>query len=81
MAIELLVIVLLIVCTIGLGNLLQKIALPGLRTGKLQARGRIYSRSSEPIRFWFGIVFWFLMFLMMLTLSLLGTVQIWTRLT
>ena len=30
---------------------------PALRTGRYQARGRIWSRESEPIRFWFGIIF------------------------
>jgi hypothetical protein len=31
---------------------------PALRTGRYQARGQIWSRESEPIRFWCAIVFW-----------------------
>jgi hypothetical protein len=32
--------------------------LPALRTGRLQARGRVYERKGQPIRFWLGIAFW-----------------------
>ena len=32
--------------------------LPAIRTGRLQARGRIYERNEQPIRFWLGIVSW-----------------------
>lgn len=35
------------------------IALRGLKTGELVARGRSYFRDRQPKRFWVGIVFWF----------------------
>jgi hypothetical protein len=79
-AIELLVVGLLIAGSILAGNFLYTITLPGLRSGKLQARGKIYSRSSEPVRFWFGIVFFIFVFFMMFVLSANGIVHIWMSL-
>jgi hypothetical protein len=32
--------------------------LPALRTGRLQARGRVYEKKEQPIRFWLGMAFW-----------------------
>jgi hypothetical protein len=81
MIFEIVLIVVMIGTTIYLGNFLHKITLPGLRTGNIQARGRYYSRSREPLRFWFCAISFILIFLMMLSVSLLGTVQVWTRLT
>ena len=37
---------------------------PALRTGVLQARGRVYERDQQPVRFWLGIAFWILMSLL-----------------
>lgn len=49
---------------------IRNLAVPALRSGTLQARGRTYSRASEPIRYWSGILFWICLF----ALSLLGFV-------
>ena len=69
MILEIAITVVMIGTTVGLWKLLYDIAIPGLRTGKIQAKGTVYSRREQPIRFWFFVVFWFLMFAMMLFLS------------
>ncbi len=33
------------------------LALPGLKTGVLQAKGRVYTRVDQPVRYWLGIMF------------------------
>ena len=41
-------------------KILKDIVVPGLKSGNLQAKGVVYSRREQPLRFWFGICFWFL---------------------
>ncbi len=80
MIIELFIAIAMIWAAGYLGYFLHKITLPGLISGKVQARGRHYTKSSEPLRFWFCIVFFVLMFLMMCFVSVIWTLHVWTRL-
>jgi hypothetical protein len=51
---------------------------PALRTGVLQARGRVYERDKQPVRFWLGIVFWLgmsMLFVVMLVFYSLGLMR------
>ena len=43
-------------------NAIRQLAVPALRTGVLQARGRTYRRDKEPVRFWLGVFFWMALF-------------------
>jgi hypothetical protein len=57
-AIELLIMLLLIFGTAGMGYYLFTIALPGLRTGKLQARGaNLFAvKKTSQILVWYGFL-------------------------
>ena len=76
MILEIAITVVMIGTTVGMWKLLYDIAIPGLRTGKIQAKGTVYSRREQPIRFWFFVVFWFLMFAMMLWISVMSLLDI-----
>jgi hypothetical protein len=53
---------------------------PALQSGVLQARGRTYDRSEQPVRFWLGITFWIAM-AALLTYPAAGVVlQLWRSL-
>jgi hypothetical protein len=54
---------------------------PALRTGVLQARGRAYSRETEPVRFWIGIVAWIALAVVLAFPVLMSGIQLWRRLT
>jgi hypothetical protein len=55
---EYVVLVILLVCPIFFIPEAWAHVAPALRTGVLQARGRVYERDEQPVRFWLGIVFW-----------------------
>jgi hypothetical protein len=50
---------------------------PALRTGVLQARGRTYDRSGQPVRFWLGIVFWITMAALLAFPVAVVVLQLW----
>ena len=52
MILEIAITVVMIGTTVGMWKLLYDIAIPGLRSGKIQARGAVYSRREQPKRFW-----------------------------
>ena len=42
-----------------------------LRTGRLLARGVIYDRAEQPGRYYFGVIFWLLLFGLLAYISIL----------
>ena len=50
---------LLLAATIGFVWIAVPIVYTALRTGRLLARGTIYERTQQPIRFRLGLAFWF----------------------
>ena len=52
------------------------IVLTALRTGKLLARGAVYDRSAQPVMYWVGIGFWFLLFIFLSFVSV-GLLSHW----
>lgn len=63
--------------TVYMGLLLHRITIPGLFSGNVQARGRHYTRSGEPIRYWFCIFFFVFVFLMLCFCSIVFVSSVW----
>ena len=80
MILEIIMMLFVLWVTVYTGMLLRDIMIPGLLSGKLQARGRYYTRADQPIRFWCGIFFWISMFLLGLFASVVFVSEVWTRL-
>lgn len=76
MILEIIITAVAIGTTIFFWKALCDIAIPGLRSGKIQARGAVYSRREQPKSFWFCVVFWFFIFTMMLFVSTLATLGV-----
>jgi hypothetical protein len=81
MILEIAISVVTIATTIFFLKALYDIAIPDLRSGKIQARGTVYSWGEQPNKFWFCVVFWFVIFLMILASNGMWVIVIWTRLT
>ena len=80
MMLQIIIMLLALWGTVFMGMALRDIVIPGLLSGKLQARGRYYTRADQPIRFWFCIVSFILVFLMMLFISAGYVLKGWTLL-
>jgi hypothetical protein len=52
---------------------------PALRSGVLEVRGRSYSRSAEPLLFWFGVVFWIVMTVLLAYPAVMVALQFWRQ--
>ena len=80
MILEIIIMLVMFWGTVFWGIALRDITIPGLLSGKVQARGRHYTRADQPIRFWFCIVSFILVFLMMLFISAGYVLKGWTLL-
>jgi hypothetical protein len=65
------VLVMIVLLPLGLLWLMGRIVWTALFTGRLLARGVIYDRDEQPIRYWLGIWSWILMFCIFSFVSLL----------